>query len=675
MPGFQFINSGGAPGASVGVGISTIVGPTGPAGGVSFNTPINASFTALANGGIQARVSGALGAVFTKGEAFAAGNINLPDTQDKFTTFGSANTGGDFAAAYNYTGTYVQWGSIGKVLIGMAFGKMMEDRLVVNAGAAEMFTSTTLVGSLVPGCTGTSVVLQNVTANTSSGANQWTIASSGTFNLATLTVQNLLQYNFGSFAIPIGFGAAVDTYHPVFGYALGDAIGGVSNMVSQGRSADVYIDNMDLYASTYNRDFLNAGATGLTSGFLPQNPSTLNAGAIQQALGWATWSDNITGAGYYNDAISSTGGGVYMDNLRVINNAKAASGAYVPLSFSSRGTTDFFTTGANRNPFGVTQTFGRYNFYTFNLLAQALDILARRNGTTLIAYIRNKILTPLGMTKTYFSFGEAGPADLQANKAQLTWSRTNMEIYMQTGLFSSISGLAATGSDVTFPLGYTPLNYGCSTGYNAAWTNAYTLSNTQVGNLGPALGFSFLRLMAGPLVFSSQYPDDGQSRLYDLVTSSAAIFPGQVFGEAPVYSTLADMAKLFKCIMKYGKVNGTQALSPYLIEWTLHPKTSSLINLTTFGGNSDDGNRNTWCGGLLKRNVETDTDCAYFTSDSSFTVGSAFGTTVFFNMKTGYWAIWHNNVSFNSSQSLLMNSLPSLYNPIVSTFPQLTDLN
>jgi hypothetical protein len=127
--------------------------------------------------------------------------------------------------------------------------------------------------------------------------------------------------------------------------------------------------------------------------------------------------------------------------------------------------------------------------------------------------------------------------------------------------------------------------------------------------------------------------------------------------------------------MKYGKVNGTQALSPYLIEWTLHPKTSSLINLTTFGGSSDDGARNNWFGGLLKLNVETDTDCAYFTSDSSFTVGSAFGTTVFFNMKTGYWAIWHNNVSFNSSQSLLMNSLPSLYNPIVSTFPQLVDLN
>jgi CubicO group peptidase (beta-lactamase class C family) len=670
MPGFQFINSGGAPGASVGVGISTIVGPTGPAGGVSFNTPINASFTALANGGIQARVGGALGFVATKGEAFAAGNINLPDTQDKFTTFGAANTGGDFAGAYNYTGTYVQWGSIGKVLIGMAFGKMMEDRFVANAATAEMFTSTTTVASLIPNLTqgsSTAVVLQNVTANTSSGANQWTIASSGTFNLSTLTMQNLLQYNFGSFAIPIGFGAAVDTFHPVFGYALGDSLGGVTNMVNQGRSADVYIDNMDLYASTYDRATLNAG---LTSGFLPQNPSTLNAGAIQQALGWATWTDNLTGAGYYNDAISSTGGGVYADNLRVINNAKAASGAYVPLSFSSRGTTDFFTTGANRNPFGVTQTFGRYNFYTFNLLAQALDNLARKNGTTLISYIRTKILTPLGMTKTYFSFGEAGPADLQANKAQLTWSRTNLEIYMQTGVFDSSGTVAVNPAAYgNFPIGYTPLNYGCSTGYNAAWTNAYTLALTQLG------GGIALKLMAGPLVFSSQYPDDGQSRLYDLTTSTDAVFPGQVFGEAPVYSTLADMAKLFKCIMKYGKVNGTQALSPYLIEWTLHPKTSSLINLTTFGGSSDDGNRNTWCGGLLKRNVETDTDCAYFTSDSSFTVGSAFGSTVFFNMKTGYWAIWHNNVSFNSSQSLLMNSLPSLYNPIVSTFPQLVDLN
>ena len=675
MPGFQFINSGGAPGSSVGVGISTIVGPTGPAGGVSFNTPINSSFVALANGGIQARVAGALGFVATKGEAFAAGNINLPDTQDKFTTFGAANTGGDFATAYNYTGTYVHWGSIGKVLIGMAFGKMMEDRYVVNAATAEMLTSTTLVGSLVPGCTGSSVVLQNVTANTSSGANQWTIASSGTFNLANLTMQNLLQYNFGSFAIPIGFSSVVDTYHPVFGYALGDALGGVTNMVNQGRSADVYIDNMDLYASTYDRATLNAA---LTSGFLPQNPSTLNAGAIQQALGWATWTDNLTGAGYYNDAISSTGGGIYMDNLRVLNNAKAASGAYVPLSFSSRGTTDFFTTGANRNPFGALQTYGRYNFYTFNLLAQALDILARRNGTTLIAYIRSKILTPLGMTKTYFSLGEAGPADLQANKAQLTWSRTNMEIYMQTGLFSSISGQAATGADVTaagIVLGYTPWNYGCSTGYNTAWTNAYTLSTTQVGNLGALLGFQQLRVMAGPLVFSSQYPDDGQSRLYDLVTNSNALFSGQVFGEAPVYSPLSDMVKLFKCIMNYGKVGNTQALSPYLIEWFLHPKTSALINITSFGGSSDDGNRNTWCGGLLKRNVETDTDCAYFTSDSSFTVGSAFGSTVFFNMKTGYWAIWHNNVSFQSSQSLLMNSLPSLYNPIVSTFPQLVDLN
>ena len=668
MPGFQFINSGGAPGASVGVGISTIVGPTGPAGGVSFNTPINSSFATLATGGIGVRVSGGLGFVATKGEAFAAGNINNPDSQDVFATLGSANTGGDFAGAYNYTGTYVQWGSMGKVLIGMAFGKMMEDRFVVNAATADMFTSTTTVSSLIPNLTqgsSTAVVLQNVSANTSSGSNQWTIASSGTFNLSTLTVQNLLQYNFGSFAIPIGFGAAVDTYHPVFGYALGDAIGGVSNMVSQGRSADVYIDNMDLYASTYDRTTLNAA---LTSGFLPQTPGS--AGAIQQALGWAIWQDNVTGAGYYNDAISSTGGGIYADNLRVINNAKAASGAYVPLSFSSRGTTDFFTTGSNRNPFGVNQTYGRYNFYTFNLLAQALDNLARKNGTTLISYIRTKILTPLGMTKTYFSLGEAGPADLQANKAQLAWSRTNMEIYMQTGIFDSSGSVAIPPASYgNFPLGYTPLNYGCSTGYDAAWTNAYTLSLTQLG------GGIALKLMAGPLVFSSQYPDDGQSRLYDLVTNSNALFSGQVFGEAPVYSPLSDMVKLFKCIMKYGKVNGTQALSPYLIEWTLHPKTSALINITSFGGSSDDGNRNTWCGGLLKRNVETDTDCAYFTSDSSFTAGSAFGSTVFFNMKTGYWAIWHNNVSFQSSQSLLMNSLPSLYNPIVSTFPQLVDLN
>ena len=249
MPGFQFINSGGSPGASVGVGISTIVGPTGPAGGVSFDTPINSSFVALANGGIQARVAGALGAFFTKGEAFAAGNINLPDTQDKFTTFGAANTGGDYAGAYNYTGTYVQWGSAGKILIGLAFGKMMEDRYVVNAATADMFTQSTTVASLIPNLTqgsSTAVVLQNVTANTSSGANQWTIASSGTFNLSTLTMQNLLQYNFGSFLIPIGAGTIYDTFHPVFGYALGDALGGVSNMVAQGRSADVYIDNLHI---------------------------------------------------------------------------------------------------------------------------------------------------------------------------------------------------------------------------------------------------------------------------------------------------------------------------------------------------------------------------------------------------------------------------------------------
>jgi hypothetical protein len=692
MPGFQFINSGGAPGASVGVGISTIVGPTGPAGGVSFDTPINSSFVSAVTTGMTFRTNGSLGFVCTKGETLAAGNINLPDSQDKFVTVGSANTGGDFAGAYNYTGTYIQWGSTGKILIGLAMGKMMEDRLGVSFAAPGIplsaFTANTTVGSLIPEVTGTAVVLTNVDSSTSVRPNLWTGASTGSFNLSTLTVGELMQYNFGSFAIPIGSQAIFDTYHPTFGYALGDALGGVSNMIAQGRAADVYIDNADLYYSSRSLDFMS---TGSRSNITP-NPGPDNA--IQQALGWAIWSDNLTGAGYYN-AASGVANGLYMDNIRVINNAKAAtgsstytglfaqsSGAYVPLSFSSRGgnANSFFTTGASRNPYGINMPSYRYNFYTFNLLAQALDNLAKRNGFTgLIQYIRNKILTPLGMTKTYFSIGEDGPADIDANKAQLAWSRSNLEIYMQTGLFSSISNQAATGSDVTtsgIQLGISPWNYGCSTGYNDAWTNAYTLSTTQVGNLGPLLGFQQLKVMLGPLVWSSQYPDDGNSRLYDALTSRYAQFPNQVFGESPVYSTMADWVKLIKCIMKYGKHNNTQVLSPQLIEWFLTAKTPSLTNITSVGGATDDGTRNSWCGGILKRNVEADNDANFRTSDDSYNAPGVFGSDVLLNMKTGYWAIIYYNRSGLSAQSIPVPfQLPTNFDYSFVTLPQLTDLN
>ena len=697
MPGFQFINSGGAPGASVGVGISTIVGPTGAAGGVSFDTPINSGFVAAVTQGMQYRSTGLpfapynipyyLGFQCTKGESLAAGNINLPDSQDKFVTVGSANTGGDFAGNYNYTGTYIQWGSTGKILIGLAYGKMMEDRLAVTkypgiGTTLEAFSANTTVGSLIPEVTGTAVVLTNVASSTSVRTNQWTGSSTGSFNLSTLTMNELMQYNFGSFAIPIGSQALFDTYHPTFQYALGDSLGGVSNMIAQGRQADVYIDNADLYYSSYSSDFMSTGAN---SSALLQNPGPGNA--IQQALGWAIWSDNLTGAGYYN-AASGVANGLYMDNIRVINNAKAASGAstysglfaqssgaFVPLSFASRGgnANSFFTTGASRNPYGINMPSYRYNFYTFNLLAQALDNLAKLNGFTgLIQYIRNKILTPLGMTKTYFSIGEAGPADLQANKAQLTWARSNIEIYYQTGYTNQNgTGVAFPGA----PIGITPYNYGCSTGYSDNWSNAYTIATSPTPGLN-GFGIYNLKVMLGPLVWSSQYPDDGNSRLYNALTSTDPSFPGQVFGEAPIYSTMADMAKLIKCIMKYGKHNNTQVLSPQLIEWFLTAKTPSLTNITSFGGATDDGTRNSWCGGVLKRNTESDNDCNYRTSDDSYSAPGVFGSDVIFNMKTGYWFITYYNRSGISAQGIPVPfQLPSNFDYSFVTFPQLTDLN
>jgi hypothetical protein len=275
------------------------------------------------------------------------------------------------------------------------------------------------------------------------------------------------------------------------------------------------------------------------------------------------------------------------------------------------------------------------------------------------------------MTKTYFSIGEAGPADLQANKAQLTWVRSNLEIYLQTGIFDSTNSVplppAAYGS---FPIAITPWNYGCSTGYNAAWTNVNTLSATTIP--GPAV----LRVMLGPLVWSSQYPDDGNSRLYNALTSDAALFSGQVFGEAPIYSTMADMAKLIKCIMKYGKHNNTQVLSPQLIEWFLTAKTPSLTNITSVGGSTDDGTRNSWCGGVLKRNTEADNDCNYITSSDSYSAPGVFGSDIRFNMETGYWFIIYYNRSGLSAQAIPVPfQLPTNFDYSFATFPQLTDLN
>ncbi len=682
MPGFQFINSGGAPGASVGVGISTIVGPTGPAGGVSFATPVNsanfAPITGGAWGGMFARVTpgyittgaGYPNFQYTKGEAIVAGNINNPDSQDIFATYGAANTGGNFAGAYNYTGTYVQWGSIGKALISLAFGKMMEDRLYTNPLSAEIFNQNTTVSTLLPQYNGTAVVLTNVTPTLASGPNQWIIASTGSQSLSALTVQNLLQFNFGSFLTTVGASAVSDTYHPTFGYALGDSLGGVSNMVAQGRAADVYVDNAELYYSSFSADYLS---TGLANGYLSQNPNSGNA--IQEGLGWAVWGDNLTGAGYFNDAVSSTGGGLYAENNRVINNTKGASGAYVPLSFASRGSTDFFSTGANRNPYGVLQTYGRYNFTTFNLLAQVLDRVARINGTTLIAYIRNKFLTPLGMTKTYFSVGEAGPADLQANKVHMAWSRTNLEIYMQTGFFNSsfVPANAAVVSGLGLRLGVSPLNYGCSTGYNAAWTRNLVLGASAMPPELSGAGIDQVLLMLGPLVTSFSYPDDGQSRLYNFLTRGDSVFPNQVFGEAPVYGPLSDLVKLIKCLMKYGKVGNTQVLTPMLVNWFWHPKSSANFGLTTIGGATDDGAFRTWCGAFNKYNNEVDVDCKYENSEDTFTQGSAFGSSIRMNLKTGYWWIWQNGVSGICTQQAPLASIPSLFDPFRTTYPYLVD--
>ena len=191
----------------------------------------------------------------------------------------------------------------------------------------------------------------------------------------------------------------------------------------------------------------------------------------------------------------------------------------------------------------------------------------------------------------------------------------------------------------------------------------------------PILGASAVKLMAGPLVTSFSYPDDGQSRLYNFLTDSAAIFPGQVFGEAPVYGPISDLVKLIKCLMRYGKVGNTQVLSPMLVNWFWHPKSSANFNLTTVGGSSDEGPFRTWCGAFHKFNDEVDVDCRYENSEDTFTQGSAFGSSIRMNLKTGYWWFWQNGVSGISTQQAPISSLPSLFDPFRNTYPYLTDLN
>ena len=308
------------------------------------------------------------------------------------------------------------------------------------------------------------------------------------------------------------------------------------------------------------------------------------------------------------------------DNLTEAFNLVRNGTVPLPYRPGARGTFMF--------PYFARSQYATYDF-SYMIFGYILDKVARNNGYTCFAdYARQKILTPIGMSNSYICFQDIVPSS--EVKAENSWRRSIALGGIPVDLQGNPFTVTTTG-----PSTWTA--YGADGGYT---TTAATQYATFYGSSGAAGS------IGGPVVWDSQYPNDGLARispnLFYFLTGSTGSnsIPS---GVAPLLCSIRDFGKLIYTLGNEGvSPSGTRVLKTETWKYLTSAKTTALsgfgVGPNFIADSIATANSNeAYCLGVVKQNRDLANRTAFGFSENALFNGGSTGNYYLVDTLTGNW--------------------------------------
>jgi CubicO group peptidase (beta-lactamase class C family) len=542
----------------------------------SFSSNFNQYVTNFLTGPNAGFISNATGPG-TKGYGVLAGNLFTGE--EKFATVGLARKDGGL---YDADNSIMQFSSASKIIVGLGYAKMLEEGLIQGSDS---------VGTYIPQMsTGIYSYYTSVTPTNPLDPSTWT-NTKATGSLSAYTINDMFSCRF-ALTTPVylaAFGAYLYTENPYFYYTAASA------------STGSLFEAMHIY-NMYTGCFANSNAW----------------------FGKDKWFMAYNGYGQYDTRL-------FVQNL---------------ISYVNQGI--FVLSAGHDSLYGGVNTADiplngyKYTYDTsYGILGLALDNCCQTKlGMSFVQYIKNKIFTPLEITKLYFLGVDPTPANFAANKVDYSFSRF---LSFNPTLNAVFPGGIATGAG-TASFIISPFS---SAGASPTYYNAGLASTVTK-------------------VWAKDYTDDG---FYKLVEGLYANNTSDcIFGPDPLFGTMKELCKLFKLVIgkgKYTKTDGTtvQVIGPQAINFLTSPKISALNNMSVvfgqdnslgFGLNAWDNSNTSWCGSFVRMNRDITTNGLYPFSTSTCMWQGVSGHIYVFDLETGYYMLWsHAEYLLDSSDIVL----------------------
>ena len=406
-------------------------------------------------------------------------------------------------------------------------------------------------------------------------------ATLGDYELSKATISDLIHMNIGLIDDFFTLPAA-----PIFNFTLQYGTGATSvlgNLGFTGATADkaALIQSSIYFFSLATQGTNCIGFAGRVYNGQTINPSTFISDAVSRALGFVK--DGTLPLMY-----------------------KPGERSYPQLPYATRALQATYDTA-------------------YILLGYILDKALRANGYANFSdYANQKFFTPLGMDRSYILMQDALPV---TNIAANSWRRSV--------LFHAIPYSLATASYDPFDL-TDPTTWPCYLCDNGYFGSAATNIGTFIGSDGVEGELS------GPLVWASDVPNDGMSKLGAAFFPSSYSSTGYVVGNAPFASSISDFGKLLQMVGNRGLApDGTRLLKTETWEYLTSVKINSFSFFGPFtsitpGGINDSAG---FAMGFSSLDRDLSNVTYYGYDDTTLFFNGATGLTYHINLYSGSWFI------------------------------------
>ena len=524
---------------------------------------------------------------------------NAFSSEQGFATVGTLGNG----VAWDASNNVFPLMSMAKPFVKAVFGKMVEEGLMDSNDTIATYITTGFSGNMVyinNGFEGNAEI--NINGQTGSPA-AWTV-STGSFDASTLTINTLLNYNFGLLDDGYQYGI----------YAPSITLNATGVVQNDGIAGTSYGKNM-----LYNAYALNS--------YVQANPTT---NYVYQVMS-GTY---INYRNYIYNLLNQVANGTIPLAFRPNTNA---------LDGQTFGSTSFAnTTEATQPPSWVTQQLAQSSPATEILgicMDNKLRALYASDPVTypyynFAAYARAKFLTPLQMTRTYVVNQEL--PDVSSPVPNIATLRYSVPQWLCTPQVNraDVVGVANLLSN-NFSNVTVASQYGSASGANLYYACLY-------GNDG-ITGTHTVYSLAGT-GYSYNVDDDSFVKYGNKMFNSTAVPSDAPIGGAALVSSFNDYAKFVVMLLNGGKSQGGQrVLNKQTIEWLFANRTAALTPV--YKPNNLAPSNTVVCnaGDNVPSNIVPNMFAA-LRGPATYSMDGASNCRCILDRQTGYFAIFGTNI-------------------------------